>query len=691
MDLIPVEGDPFGESPPAQPRVNITIRPHAPSFEPVDYDPFANAGPASAASSPGPVIDAVKSFGAAIPKGVSSLVGLPDAVSQLWQKGGDAVLDVMESSLGLPKGWAAETKAFIAQGRKQGMMANLPTSAGARKTIEDDITGPLYEPQTTAGRYADTVGQMVPAAVGGGGVVRNLFNFALIPGIASEAAGQATKGTALEEPARIGAALVSSAGASLLNRPSAVERALRSAMSAEVTPATVDQAARLIDDAAARGITLTWAEALEQVAPGTGLTNLQRVVESTAGGREVFGPHMGARPAQVEAAARQSFDQIAPPNFAPTTIGPAVGQTAEGVISDVRAAINRASDPLYRQSESVLLTPQEMANVNAIPGVPEMARLVRNTPQLNRYVAHLPDNSVGFLNEVKKQLNIAAENAAAPINSRRNGQIAAGYETDANAVRDAARRASPEYGEALDFQARAREQFLDPLLQGYIGRLAKADITTQRAIAALFPDNPLPNSADEISRTVSVLARRSPRVTRDLIRAHAEATFNEAAQNLQAGANQAGGASFARDLVGNAQQRANLEAAIRASGPDGDEVWRGFDRFLEIAQAIGKRQPVGSKTAFNTQDISDLSTGGTLANSAKLALAPAKWTTKVSDLWSRWQLGRNVGQAAEILVDPNSRALLRAIAARPADSREAAIIAGRLAIIASQSNNKEKR
>ena len=60
-----------------------------------------------------------------------------------------------------------------------------------------------YQPQTTAGEYAGTVGEFLPAAIGGPAGLLKRAGVATVAGLGSEAAGQAAEGTALEMPARI--------------------------------------------------------------------------------------------------------------------------------------------------------------------------------------------------------------------------------------------------------------------------------------------------------------------------------------------------------------------------------------------------------------------------------------------------------------------------------------------------------
>jgi hypothetical protein len=476
-----------------------------------------------------------KALDAGVAGGVSQLVGLPRTLADLGARGIHAATNFVEDKLGLQQSAAPDlSKPF------------LPSSEDVSGFIQDTFYGGAqpYKPQTTAEEYARTIGEFVPgAAVGPGGVVARAANV-VVPAVASETAGQLTKGSAAEPWARGSAAIVAGGVTSLASRPGTASRAIRNQLPEGVTPQMVDDAERLINDAARQGINLSWPEALSQTAQRPVLTNAMRHLEAAPQTEARMAEFFGNRPQAVEGAARQQFDNVAPVNPTPSTIGPAAGRAAEETANDVRGAINRYTDPDYAAAATVRLTPQEMARVRALPGYDEARAAVRNDPQLNRYVANLPDDSVGFLNEVKKQLDTAAENAGAPVNAQRNMQRSAGFEMDAGAVRDAGTRASADYAIALETQQRLRAQYLEPLLQGPLGKIAAKDTTTQKAINALFPANPLANSADEIATTVGALAQRNPRAARDLVRAHVEGTFNEAGQALQSGANQAGGAKF---------------------------------------------------------------------------------------------------------------------------------------------------
>ncbi len=618
--------------------------------------------------------DFLRAIPAGLAEGATGLLGLPRAAHDMAGDVGEGLLDFVAETLQLPPERTEQLRQLARAGGHLSPFARSPSTAQMRAGISNPITD--YKPQTQPGKYAKTVSEFIP------GAGRKVVSMALAPGVVSERVGQFMEGSKYEPIARAGSAVATGGLGALLTRPRSAEQAVRSAMPREgVSPQVLDAAERLMNDAAARGIRVTMAEAIEQVAPGqgAGLLATQRLVENSRDTRAQVAPMFAERPGQFTAAARNEFDQVAPPITAPSNVGPQVGQAAQSAVRDVKREINDITDPLYRAAETVRIPAADMARIRNTPGWPEARDAVRNNPQLARYVNGLPDNSVGFVNEVKKFLDAAARNTAAPMNTQRNAQVSAGYGSDAREVRRTLRAASPDYRQALDMQAHARREFLQPLLNGPLGQLAKRDLPTKRAIEALFPTKPIAGSEDEIARAVGALYQRNPTAARQLVRAHMESTFAETMQNIQSGANQYGAASFAAVLAGNAQQRANLREAVRALGPHGDQTWQGFNRFLEIAEATGKRHRQGSPTSFTAADLKDMASGRATAEVVKTAAAPQRLITALGDAADRWQLGRNLGELAAIVTDPRGVNLLRAIASRPPGSDQARMLAARLA------------
>lgn len=154
---------------------------------------------------PSVAADVAKSGGIGVAEGAIGLAGLPGDVAELGARGIDWATRKIGGALGV------DVKPREARAPTYG-------SADIKKGVES-VTGEFYKPQTTAGKYARTVGEFTPAALAGpGGLARRAVTQAVAPGLASEAAGQATAGTAAEPYARVGAALAAPMAAGAASR-----------------------------------------------------------------------------------------------------------------------------------------------------------------------------------------------------------------------------------------------------------------------------------------------------------------------------------------------------------------------------------------------------------------------------------------------------------------------------------------
>ncbi len=599
-------------------------------------------------------------------KGVAGLAGLP----------ADAALGINAAvNYGKSKVQGRPFEEVEAESDKNAVISRDTVRSYGGKAFHD--ASPLkHDPTTTPGKYAQSGAEFVPAAIlGPGGVARNAMALGVGPGLASEAAGQATEGTSYEPWARAGAAVVGGATGHWATAPNAagaaVSRAARGANQAQV-----EEAERLFAYAQGIGAPLTRAEALQHVTGGsTQLGNLQRVVEGSGEMR----PFMAARPGQVEDAARTQFGRIGPVSPDPSSIGPAVGEAATGLVDDVRGAINTQTRPLYQAAELDRVPAAQYQRLAQDPRYDDALQTIRNHPEIGPEFAHLPDNAATLVDEVKKLLRTRAE--VLPTSDATERYLGGLRGTASTNAGNAGTTASASLAQAVAEQARLREQYLNPLMAGPIGKLAKEDITTKRAIAALFPENPLPNSQQEVGQAVAAMAHRNPGATRQLVRTHVESVFNEATQRLQSGANEFGGAGFAALLRGNPQQAANLEASITALR--GGQTYQGFNRFLEVLEAQGSRQRIGSQTAFNQEVQAGLKTGGTVAEAlSSLASVGTKLPSKINTRIEQWRMGGNVREIADILTNPAAAQLFRQLATAPANSARAGAIVARLAYLA---------
>lgn len=612
--------------------------------------------------------DVAKSGGIGLVKGGIGVLGSLGDASDLLARSSKTVGDYVGGKLGYEKSPELSS-------------VRLPGTADIQKTVEG-YTGDFYKPRTTAGEYAQTTGEFAAGAAlgpmnGGRAVAARVLRYGVAPAVASETAGQMTKGTAAEPWARAGTALATGGMAAAFDRPASAAAAIRDQLPSYINDTHITAAEDLMHHAQDIGVPLSWDEALSRVTGRPVLQDMRRVVESAPQSRTRMQEFTQDRPQQIQDAAGQAFHDIAPQSRAPNAIGPAVGQAAENTIGDVRGAINANDAPSYAAAATVQLDPATMARVRGLPGYQEAADAVRGDAQLNRDVAHLPENSVGFLNEVKKQLDQMATNSRAPLSQNPNMQRAIGTERDATDLRDTLTRTSQDYAQALNSQATNRERYLAPLLNGPLGKIADRDLTTKNAINAIFDKNPLPGSEEEIGTAVGAVAHRNPQAARDLVRAHAEMAFNRASESLAAEGTQFTGAKFSKDIAGNPQERANLREAVRAL-PNGDARWTGFNRFLDVMEATGERQALGSKTTFNQQELERLSRPGGVLGTVQTLASPQTYLTLFKGRLEQWKLGRNLDQLADILTNPRSGDLLRQISRMPPDSQAAGHVAARL-------------
>jgi len=630
--------------------------------------------------------DFVRSTVSGLDKGVTGLVGLPADISRGIVSAGNYLQSAYE---GRPydEVSAEFDKSF----------------PSVRPTLEKfgghalHEASPLaYTPQTGAGKTAENVASFLPGGAIGrlANVGRNVAAFGLVPGIVSEGAGRLFEGTSAEGPARFAGALAGGLGSAGAMRMGSAERLVQRSTNG-VTAAELDAAEQLFQRAQQAGQPISRAEAVQAVTQGrTGIGDLQHTVEGMGGMRDFY----AARPAQNEAAARQAFEGITPQAAYPSQLGPAIGGSAERIVTDVRQAINRATRPMYDAAGQHLVPRQVHDAMMADPLFAQTVDMIRRDPALNANVRAASDRSVRMYDEVAKQLETRAQNAAQPLNPNANQSVAATTGSLGADVKDiaiasdrAAVNGPSSYEAALANQTRLRQQYLEPLLNGPIGKIAGRDTKTKDAINALFPANPLPNSAVEIGQAVGALSARNPMVARQLVRTHAEMTFNEAAQRLVGGPNQSGGAKFAAILRGNPQQAANLEAAVRAL-PNGNQIWPGFNRFLEILEAQQFRQATGSRTAFKIPGVEDLKGGGLLNNAMQtVATGGFKWPQKAIQAIQNWNVGRNLDELARLLTDPAAANYFRSIATAPSRGQKALALTARLATIANNSSRIESR
>ena len=630
--------------------------------------------------------------------GLSALSAVPKAASGILGMGRDAgdmlgygLSYGMQRLFGVSPEEASSNNQRLRDVRAKvaetGLAPQGPKASEIRSGIET-VTGPLHEPKTLPGKFADTATQMTVGsmALGAGGPFARLLQ-GVIPGVSTEAVAQipGIKGTKLEPWARGITAFLASAGTQAATAPNSAEKVVSDAMQG-VTKADMNKAMLLMENSRKPGgVALTWPEAIQHVTNGrTTLDEVSRFVENSRFGGPKMRSFYADRPQQVSTAVERQGNAIDPFPSRPEFIAPNVQKTAQEQIDRVNAGINNATRPLYNAANPVRLSPAEMQAIRANPAYDAIVKQIRADKYAGSHYQNVADDSVEMIDAVQKVMRGDAEGLkqstqgidrfASSIASDQRGRMV-----------DAAKTASTDYETALAEQQRLRSLYLNPLQNGPVGKLAGTDAIEQQ-LGAIFPRNPVAGSEAGVAKAVSALAKKDPTLAANVIGAHIDNVFNEATKKLMSGPNSAGGAKFAVLIAGNNQQARNLEAAIRAL-PNGDSKWIGFKNLLENLEATGRRKAVGSPTDLNTAIRQDLKAGGAVGTAAANAASPARWTTIISDAYRDFRLGKNTQILAHLFTDPSKGKFLTELAMYKTGSPEALAITARALASAQGASN----
>lgn len=545
-------------------------------------------------------MDALQSFAVTgLGKGAASVLGFPGDVASAAKTGENWVLQ----HLGVPT---------PAPGAFTGMAAgHLPTSSEVNSGIQA-IDGPYYQPQTAWGRGAETVGEMLPAALLPGSLAAKASRV-LVPAAASDAAGE---GARMFAPGNAGAEGIARAaggvvggglqgiGEGIVNAPQA---ALAKAMSG-ADPARMNALADLLRSSQALpggGITLTPAEAGAQVGIPQ-LAKIQHFVENTPQGGAQLAPFFAQRPGQVASTTNTLADALdggAPSN--PGLLGMDAQRAAQGAQRVANSARSDLSGGAYAAAGPEAVDGQGLAAI--LSNIDDQVagdktgllggRLAqfRNTLTDPEGLAHVDiDNLARVRNYWRDQIDIPPVGAD-PLSKEQAGAIG-GHLSDLESLM--AGNANYARGQAL--YADASRNIVDPTNAGPIGTIAGTDdVPTQ--LGALFQPRNVGGSA-ETAEALSHLWGQDPSLPGQLTGQYLRNTADGALKNLQGGENEWGGARLGVRLGGSPEARSAFLGGTDAAGGDANQM----ADYLDALGATGKRLPVGSRTYFNEQMANEL-------------------------------------------------------------------------------------
>lgn len=607
--------------------------------------------------------DVALSAAIGIPRGVLDLVGLPANLTALGNAGGRWLAD----KAGLVNPDAANpVDTFMAPGLGRiapvrALRAALPMlTSGNMESAAESVTGKWYDPQTGAGKVVE---QGVRGAVSAPGARVTAATAAASGEVGAQLYG---------EGARLPAALFGGALPGLYQTMRGTPGQIASDALLNVSGKQLRDAQALMDRARLAGAPITAAEAIAQVTGKNSLQDVQRVVEQSGKGGPIMQPMMNARPDAGRAFFNSTLDQIGPAPAAPSQTPVAMQEAAKGAITQARQAGNAAATPSYNAAYQQSVPGRTVVALTQDPVLDIALKNVMRDPKWG--VKGMSPDSLQVWDAAKRWLDAQIQKSAqVPAEARIWEGARRTLTTQLDAV-------SPDYAQARAIVANNRQTVVNPMQASPVGDIARtAGQTAENAMAAqrqiLMPPAPSALDPNTIRYTAGLLNQQSPTTLRDFTRQGLLSQYDEATQGLVSGPNQWGGAKFAAQVAGNPSQKANLQALVESAG--GQRAWEGFNNFLQVMEAQGKRNAPGSLTAFNEQlkkGLAQEGAGGVLATAA----SPSRAMSIAKDWYDAYRYGKNTADIARILTDPKGVEILRELAITAPTSARAGVLVGAL-------------
>jgi hypothetical protein len=507
-----------------------------------------------------------------IVQGASAILGLPGMVMEGLQSGAELI--------GRGLGYTPEQ---AAAGRP---VISAPTPASLTRAAGEYI--PLQRAESGAGRLAQTAVRNIAAAPVPGALVPSLLSAA-----GEEAAAFPFRGTQLEPYARAVGGIATPLVAAPMAMKSPMER-MYSESTQRMTPAQVQEAARLQQQSFQSGMPVTSLEAMQQAAGGrTTLPALQRQVEGMPASAPQMAEFMAERGAITQRTLQEQF-----PQTTRTQLGTQMQKAAQAEQRALNQQLVKEAGPAFEAVKSKKIPMSWMTNLERESAViAEAGKAVDNIPAYQDLLKGYPDNSIARIESMRQFLADKYDNLAVAAQGKVTGEMKAYEAARSNLLKKADEQVPAYAGARADYQA-ARERIVGPLTETPIPAIA-ATSEVPKQFGELFATKAaeINLTPDKVTKAVRALAKTDPELPREFLNQYMRASL----ENVQrAASTQAGtvGPRFADTVAKNTTQRANLEAAIvEVYGENGKKAAKGFNNMMNILEAQGRRLPAGSPTA----------------------------------------------------------------------------------------------
>lgn len=365
---------------------------------------------------------------------------------------------------------------------------------------------------------------------------------------------------------------------------------------------------------------------------------------------------------QLDVATNRVLDLVAKAKPAELTGKDAIS-SAQAVITTLKGQRDAAVQPFYDAARKVVLGADVVESLAKDPLISRAARRVASDPVYQRKLEGLPENSVGYWQQVKRNLNAGFERSK----SSGDRTAASEYADAADIVNKRLAAASPEYALANEHYARATRDIVTPAEDSLIGVLAQMHPKNAQTAARIFNDPGI--TPGQIAVLKAGMSRTNPDAYRGLVRQWLGQKYNMAMRETQSGdvINPAG--KFRQAVIGTPSQKEIARAMLPADAADAfDDVMMAAEKLARTP--LGASRIAGSPTASN-QIITEKLKGMAL-NSLKWMIAPRQSLQGAAE---QRAVDEGIDALTAALVDPAKRAELKRIVKMKDSTRQLILLA----------------
>jgi hypothetical protein len=435
----------------------------------------------------------------------------------------------------------------------------------------------------------------------------------------------------------------------------------------DAAPGRLQVAQDLENDSRRLGLgNLTAAESLNSP---YGLT-VQRLLEQTRAVMQQRGP--------AAATAMDALTESMAPDLTPRQGAQAVQDGATGAINDLRQQRSAAGSPLYQSAfestRPIGIDPTPVINRalrlgDENPSIRPILDRMTRTVMRDRYGRPITD-----LEQLQNGVKEWLDNQIGFAQTSGQPKLVRALTDAQGTLLGVLDNASREYANARAVW----QQLSGPVTDaenGMIGQLSQDRALGDSAKIFLNPKNETPA---DIRNAGMAISAQNPQAVPALVKQYLQDKLDLAKKAVTNDTSRLG-ANFNAKTMGavelNPREAANIEAAIRLL-PDGDNVWRGFERTMQVFRTQGNRYVPGSPTAYNQAVQEGLKSNGLFGVSSTIEAASNPFRFAVDRIRNA-RLRSTYSVLDRVFSSPDSLNQLVAIAREP-NRRRVGMLVGSL-------------